>query len=1668
MSQALAAVRACERRLAASPAPTDDLAARLHREIARLCEHPLGDRVSARAHYARALAASSDPQLADVEGLLRTRTPDQPAEVCLEHLALAVRLTPSPAGKARHLVARARLLRDELGDLQGAREALEEALTLCPQDREAARECEGVLWALDDVAGLGRLYERVARALAPGHPVQAALLAARGRLADRAGASPAEVAALYEAAADADPETTGVVDALRRLRWADRDWRALVEAERVRLRLAQGAEGGGGDALAGGEEGGGAASERVAARLAMARLWLERLGDPGRAAEVLEAAVQEADADVREVVLETLAGAYAAAGDAAREVETLRRLLDAKVERRERLGLLHRMGQLLQGPLGAPGAAARTFEEARALDPAYAPVLQALGSLYAAHGEWGRLLDVHLGEAGAVEDAPRRAAALARAAELLEQRLGRVEDAIETYHRALTQVPGHPVSVKALDRLYRQLDRPRARLALFEQRIEDAPERDVKIAFLFEIARIHEDRLDDHVEASHTFQRILRLAPGDLGALHGWQRAAERAGRYEELVEALREEARLSDRPGHAAALLHRVGEVYAEHLGDEAAAIKSFRQALEADPRHKPALMSLGRVYYRLGRWEELVEMHRRELEVTPQGPQAVSLLLRMGEIFRERLGRVTEALGCYRRALELDPAGGPALTVLITELRQRGQWAALRDVLELALREGEVARSPRELARLRTTLGEILLDHLEDPAAARVQFEAALELAPGYEPALDGLLRLLTETGEWEELARRLERFAARIDDDRRAGNALFRAGEIWRDRLGEPLEATRCFEETLARRPGDVPALLALERHARAAGDRELLARVLERQAAMFEDDESRAAALVALAALAEAPAERVSLLRAAAALRPGDAGLTARVAQAALAAGDGEALLAVAQVDGEGEGGVGGAEAGPGACHVVDATRRAELLEAAGSPDALAAYRAAVRQEPARVAAALGLARVAAARDDLEAQVEAYHRLADALDTGMDAADALVRAARLEQRELGDREGAMETLERALEVCPDHEGAAADLDAAAREMGARGRLMAVLARAAEAASPARAAALWRRVAAHHDPRRPDELTATRRALRRALTAAPEGVEAALDLARVEAAHGDPRAAAELLREHLEGPGAGNGRISVRLHMALAEVLGDALDRPEEALTHAAAAARLAPDDVVCQAEHARRLAMAGRISEAREVARQAVAAGVEPAEQAAAWSALASVETEAGALEMAREAILEGAVVAGPAAVETPAAMAVLDEVGGWADYATAVGNYLQAREERGEPDPAGYIALARTLSRRLRRPAEAQMLLQRGLAAAGDSASLRVALAEELERAGRVEEALDELREYVRAEPVSAEAWRALSATFERAGLVRAARLTGDVLEVLGAAGEREAALRASAPPRPFRVPAGALGPAEVSNLSAEHGPQRVAGEVLALASQALDAVLPSHLLRLPAGQLQPVSRGSPLDGVVRRAAVALGARDVQAYVAVDGGGSRDVALALTEPVSLLIPPAVLRLDEGGQAFAVGRALALVARGEQLLWRLSSREVQVVLAVATRVAVPGFGVGVANESFLDERARALERQLGRRQRRALEAAAERYAAGPPVDVEAWREAAVRTANRVAGVGCDDLVAAVGVLAGDGPHRGARVLERAPDAADLVRRWVTHEAVALRRAAGMLDP
>ncbi len=795
----------------------------------------------------------------------------------------------------------------------------------------------------------------------------------------------------------------------------------------------------------------------------LAQLSARELQSPALAFGALARAFEEAPGDP------LLRSELRVAADEADCLEELAALMGEVAEQRsgsvpvpQLLALEREIAELYEKRLRDPGAAITRYVRMQRLDPSSLDALRGLHRLYRESGEWQGLYDVALALASAVNDLRERVSLWREAAKIGDEQLRDpvraatcwrlIADADPTDGEALVQLDGLYVAQERWGDLAWTVEKRRA-LALHAGEGFAATELAHRLAELRQTNGDAHGALDlyrevlaaapDHADARAALDRWARSSEaGSAQALDLLDRVLRAAGQHERRLEL--RDARLAAAVGadERARRFEELRLICEDDLQrpDMAYAVcaKAFAEGVEKDTAH------LERLAQKSGRFADLAELYEATLRRDPEAPSA--LRRRAAELREGELRDAAGAIALWRAIAAETPDDPQALDALERLYRAEGRHRELVTTLE---RKADLEADTESRKGIYIEMARLLADPLGDPDHAIEAARRAFALDEADPRSLDLLGWLFSETHRWEDLAGLLALRIERMEDAAEERRALeFELGRLRQGRLGDPDGALALYRAILADDPGHAQTLQAVEELAAdpdpirraaaaallaplfaAAGDHRRQVEALESLAASQTDPSQRAATYAAVAAIYAGPleAKELAFFAAGRALRadPDDPAHLELARSSSSAAGLDEELAGLL------------AECADGArtleARLALARMRATLLEAEGDEAAaLEAWRQLRSLAPQDLEALRSLARLEGSGGDPLERLEVLRALLAKEKDPADRAARLLEIASVQEERLEDPIGAMETLQRVLEIEPSHLAALEGLD------------------------------------------------------------------------------------------------------------------------------------------------------------------------------------------------------------------------------------------------------------------------------------------------------------------------------------------------------------------------------------------------------------------------------------------------------------------------------------------------------------------------------------------------------------------------------------------------------------------------------------------------------------
>lgn len=590
--------------------------------------------------------------------------------------------------------------------------------------------------------------------------------------------------------------------------------------------------------------------------------------DPGslRARQLLEMLLD--DPSVQLQVAALLEPIYIALHDHRARI----RILQIRRAKAEELGSvdeatthLVQIARIQETELNNPEGAFEAISEAYQLDPRRLDLRAELQRLGVELGRLEELVAVWRKALVKLEDRGLKVDVLARAAAILDDHLGDVEQARQVYAELLElDPPDHELAKRAstaLIRLHRLVHDDAALVGALRNHLRFAADDAEQVKLNTEIAELQE-KLGDSRAAADSYFAVLDIDPNELSAYENLERIFVDLQDWEQLCEVLRSRVMVTEDAFDQARIWRKVGEIQRDHAKNLHRAIEAFQWIIDLRPSDRDvayALDAIVKIKIELEEWADVEEGLRRLIELHQSDERLrASLMVQTAEVVGQRLERHFEAIDLLEAALVLTPLEPKARSMMMAYLddeatRDRAagillplyeaehNWEALLDLEERQARRMDpgVERT-RALMKVAQSYESRLLEPLK---AFRIFAELMVEAAeqPGLGLIVDEATRLGADPDLSEDLLKAYLDAADRIVDTALLLKVLRLAGEVALVRL-ERLDAARsAFERVLELAPDDARAADALEHIYTMENDQQALAEILLARADRAGNDE-----------------------------------------------------------------------------------------------------------------------------------------------------------------------------------------------------------------------------------------------------------------------------------------------------------------------------------------------------------------------------------------------------------------------------------------------------------------------------------------------------------------------------------------------------------------------------------------------------------------------------------------------------------------------------------------------------------------------------------------------------------------------------------------------------------------------------------------------------------
>ncbi|HEY2406375.1 MAG TPA: tetratricopeptide repeat protein [Polyangiaceae bacterium] len=508
-----------------------------------------------------------------------------------------------------------------------------------------------------------------------------------------------------------------------------------------------------------------------------------------------------------------LEGIYEARGEWEKLISALEILAKSDAEVERRVSLLRKIAATAATQLNSLDRALDAQARALKEDPALGDSLLELEQFAAQAGAWDKLIAIYNDVAGSLDDASLARQYWMRLA-VIEERLGKVDEAAASYEKVLSLDPSDAEALQAMDALYRSTGHWEELISVFRRRIDLAEEGAERESIYAQMAQVFEEKLSKPDEAIAAYREVLALDPTSQVALLALDGLFTRRGLWTELADNLDTQLGLADTDEAQRDLMLRLAALREREMGQVEAAIEGYRQVLEREPTNPMALSALERLgsmaayaptiaeileplYRAQGDFQKLIGVNEVQVAQADDPQRKVELLHQIASLYEDAAGDVNSSLDTLARALAVDPAHEATQEGLDRLARVTGRFQDLARVFETL---AAAQKDPELGSRLYASAARVYESDVGDVERAIELYRKVLSIDPTNLDAAESLQTLFQAAQRYADMSLILQRKAEILEDVDAQKQALYQAATLEEEVLERQEQAIGVYMKVL----------------------------------------------------------------------------------------------------------------------------------------------------------------------------------------------------------------------------------------------------------------------------------------------------------------------------------------------------------------------------------------------------------------------------------------------------------------------------------------------------------------------------------------------------------------------------------------------------------------------------------------------------------------------------------------------------------------------------------------------------------------------------------------------------------------------------------------------------------------------------------------------------
>ncbi len=473
-----------------------------------------------------------------------------------------------------------------------------------------------------------------------------------------------------------------------------------------------------------------------------------------------------------------------------------------------------------------------------------------LEDLHRAGSRWETIIEQCFNRIEAAVGAAEQTALLRLVAQVLGDELLDTEQAFEVLVTAFELDLSDDRTVRALENVTAATKRWPELVGRVNGWLEQTADPRLQLALSLRLSKWYAEDLDRPDYAEALYARVVQLDPTNVRALRQMAKALRKQGEWRKAGMLLEQAQRHATKDSDRGVVFTELGDLLQKVDGQNEKRLAYYQRALEADDCCVAALTALAAIYDEKDMTAELVAVLDRKaaaLSSTAPAHEAAAVRLRQAGLLELLLSKPAAAAQAYRQALDSDPANVLAMRGLERVYRSERDWIALGGVLEMHL---DVADSERERSELSMQIALLQDKHFLRPDLAARRLELVVEIDPTSAAAFAALSACYRKMRQFRDVIDCLQRSvrAAAGKDDKIAIHTEI--AQIYEDELQDQDQAISAYRCVVDLDRDHVPTLEAMAKLFARMGKSADAVECMAQVAALADDLEQRVEAYHAI--------------------------------------------------------------------------------------------------------------------------------------------------------------------------------------------------------------------------------------------------------------------------------------------------------------------------------------------------------------------------------------------------------------------------------------------------------------------------------------------------------------------------------------------------------------------------------------------------------------------------------------------------------------------------------------------------------------------------------------------------------------------------------------------------------------------------------------------------